>query len=338
MWLRDNIPGSIHNARVQIYGYESALPNSLSSAGLQDFTCKFLHTISNRKRRKSYRGIPLILIGHSLGCLIIKQALILSAQQDRCEDFHRRVYSVVFFGAPHEGMDTEALQTCVEGQPTQRLIHDLTPGSTLLESLRQGFKPLLKTIKVVSCCELKATPTTRVINGKWERNGPDRLMVKKESACLNAHNEEIISINENHSMIAKFSSAPHSDYWRLLTILQSHAKLAPLVIRRNMQASKGVELLKLSETQMQSAIGTRLAGSAGGLQLLTSLRNIITTLHSFQKFLQDGQLVQAVWPKGLTPPALLFFDGITELSTVNVDPPSQAIGKLTTSLHSNTNA
>lgn len=87
MWLRDHLPSALPHARVHIYGYDSRLQDSVSMARLAHFTNEFVDLLSDYVREgqlvdTSHRSAttslriyqrPLILIGHSLGCLIIKK-------------------------------------------------------------------------------------------------------------------------------------------------------------------------------------------------------------------------------------------------------------------------
>ena len=76
MWLRDFLPEDLPRARIVLYGYDSNLAGSQSKNILADLSNNFvvkLHTMRSLSRSE-FR--PIILIGHSLGCLIIKDALI----------------------------------------------------------------------------------------------------------------------------------------------------------------------------------------------------------------------------------------------------------------------
>ena len=76
MWLRDFLPEDLPRARILLYGYDSSLAGSQSKNILTDLSSNFvvkLHTMRNISRSERR---PIILIGHSLGCLIIKDALI----------------------------------------------------------------------------------------------------------------------------------------------------------------------------------------------------------------------------------------------------------------------
>ena len=76
MWLRDFVPNDLPKARVLLYGYNSNLAGNQSKNIISDFSNNFVvkfHTMRNLSRS---RDRPIVLIGHSLGCLIIKDALI----------------------------------------------------------------------------------------------------------------------------------------------------------------------------------------------------------------------------------------------------------------------
>lgn len=76
MWLRDFLPNDLPRARILLYGYYSKLADSQSRNILADLSNTFvvkLHTMRSLSRSEDR---PIILIGHSLGCLIIKDALI----------------------------------------------------------------------------------------------------------------------------------------------------------------------------------------------------------------------------------------------------------------------
>ncbi|UKZ68508.1 uncharacterized protein TrAtP1_009539 [Trichoderma atroviride] len=81
MWLRDSLSHDIPNMRILIYGYDTQIDGSTSFANLDDLANEFQEKI---KSMRSYPRLkrseisttnperPLILIGHSLGGIIIK--------------------------------------------------------------------------------------------------------------------------------------------------------------------------------------------------------------------------------------------------------------------------
>ena len=76
MWLRDFLSEDLPRARILLYGYDSNLAGSQSKNILTDLSSNFvvkLHTMRSLSRSELR---PIVLLGHSLGCLIIKDALI----------------------------------------------------------------------------------------------------------------------------------------------------------------------------------------------------------------------------------------------------------------------
>lgn len=75
MWLRDALPEYItpeHSktsiARVVIYGYRSPVSNSTSAQSIPDLATAFMEILSLLDSKK-----PMVLLGHSLGGIIIKE-------------------------------------------------------------------------------------------------------------------------------------------------------------------------------------------------------------------------------------------------------------------------
>lgn len=77
--------------------------------------------------------------------------------------FNALLLQMIFFGAPHNGLNNEALSTLVGGEPSARLIQDLTPGSSVLVHLNNKFSEKLagvgRQVKVLSVVETRKTKT-----------------------------------------------------------------------------------------------------------------------------------------------------------------------------------
>ena len=75
MWLRDFLPEDLPRARILLYGYDSSLAGSQSRNILADLSKNFVIKLHTMRSLSKSEDRPIILIGHSLGCLIIKDAL-----------------------------------------------------------------------------------------------------------------------------------------------------------------------------------------------------------------------------------------------------------------------
>ena len=83
MWLRDSLPRDVPNIRIFIYGYDTQLEGSVSIANLDDLANDFqsrIKLIRSYQQASTAYGLgsvasperPLILLGHSLGGILIK--------------------------------------------------------------------------------------------------------------------------------------------------------------------------------------------------------------------------------------------------------------------------
>ena len=98
---------------------------------------------------------PLIFVAHSLGGLLVKQALIESSKQDRDgrdRNLHKACCAVIFFGTPHRGSPDASLGSIIAGiakmaqfDINKSILRDLDPksGSPTLGTLLEDFNSLL---------------------------------------------------------------------------------------------------------------------------------------------------------------------------------------------------
>lgn len=159
MWLSDALPGDIPTARVMTCGYGSRLLHSTSFANLDDLAQTLRIAICRvvRSERKH-----LILIGHSLGGLLIKEALIKLADSNSDSDVLDLVVGALFFGVPNDGMDIESLLPMVTNQPNQILLGGLNNASSQILALqRRSFSVFLRQANFELYCfyETHLSPT-----------------------------------------------------------------------------------------------------------------------------------------------------------------------------------
>jgi hypothetical protein len=159
------------------------------------------------------------------------KALVWTATDEEYRELQPCIYSIVLFGAPHRGLNTTALEKLVAGTISERLIRDLKSDSVVLTNLSAAFPSASKKVQIITCFELRTTPTAgKDTEKRWKRDGPEVMMVDRNSACLYIDQEERIGINENHSMIAKLSDHPSSSYPALRAKLADHVAKAPNVV------------------------------------------------------------------------------------------------------------
>ncbi|KAK2038455.1 hypothetical protein LZ31DRAFT_570100 [Colletotrichum somersetense] len=251
MWLRDALPYHLlweqtnrPMARVITYGYESEVVNSRSMQNLEDLATTFRDSLCTLT---SFRGAkPLIIVAHSLGGLIVKQAIITLANSEA--DYHRKqiqtVYGVVFFEVPHDGMNIESLMSMVGNGRNRELVGSLDHTNSQILSIQQrDFHKSLgpKGQKEVFCFyETQDSPTAKK-DGTWSMTGDRAILVMKSSAthCRPWEDgpENICAINRSHSGMVKFAVEDHDYEWTVRVKLEGLAKRS-LSVQSRLRAEK----------------------------------------------------------------------------------------------------
>ncbi|PVF91182.1 hypothetical protein CPB86DRAFT_679366, partial [Serendipita vermifera] len=115
IWLRDFLPLDIPNARISSWGYNSKYMRNSPVTGLDVCGSDLLVALSHH-RKGDMKHLPLILIGHSFGGLVIKQALVsahIRSADAELQRILRLTVGVVFLGTPHRGAHSAQLGAIV---------------------------------------------------------------------------------------------------------------------------------------------------------------------------------------------------------------------------------
>lgn len=165
MWLSDSLPKDIPTARVMIYGYDSGLQDSTCFAGLDDLAGSLYRETARLSRTSGPK--PLILIGHSLGGLLIKEVLILWTEDAQESDEFKQVVGLLFFGVPNDGMDIGSLIPIVNDQPNRFLLESLNAiNSQILRLQKRSFARLMDEMALELFCfyETRLSPTAKQVS------------------------------------------------------------------------------------------------------------------------------------------------------------------------------
>ena len=237
MWLRDALPYEIPGARIFTYGYDTRLEQSNSFQNLEDLAITFCASLKVALGSRPPNR-PLIFIAHSLGGLVLKQALIQLASTD---GFDRRIvqstYGILFFGVPNQGMNISPLLAMVGSQLNMPFLTLLSKDSGSLQGLVERFRIVFdfKDSEIISFYETRASRTAKKDgNGTWSMSGDYAVLVDRFSAKSGRSWEENQSflqpIGRNNSDMVKFSE--YDDVGDIVyQILIRFAKTAPAVIK-----------------------------------------------------------------------------------------------------------
>ncbi|KAI1350937.1 hypothetical protein F5Y01DRAFT_315219 [Xylaria sp. FL0043] len=204
-WPRDLLRDDLKMARVITWGYDADIANIFAPAGQKSLFGHANTLLRDLARHRSEITRPIVFICHSLGGLVVKEALISSASYDHSNRFpqlamiYRSTVGVVFMGTPHRGSSLESYGEIVVKiaklsgrRPNAQLLQTLRPNSHILEKLRNDFTTISNNMVVV--CFYEELPTI-----KWG------LIVPEASASYEGFNVSFDSIHADHEGMVKFS-------------------------------------------------------------------------------------------------------------------------------------
>lgn len=100
--------------------------------------------------------IPIVLIGHSLGGLVIKKACIISKENPIYQDIGNRIHSMYFLATPHRGSDlartlSKVMRASLSGG--RPFVTNLEPNSEAIQVLNDQFRHYYHGIHIHSFIE-----------------------------------------------------------------------------------------------------------------------------------------------------------------------------------------
>ncbi|KAF4628203.1 hypothetical protein G7Y89_g9950 [Cudoniella acicularis] len=156
-------------------------------------------------------------MGHSLGGIVLKQALILASQQDRYANIFNATIGIIFFGTPHRGSKVADYGLMLARVPYALSLRD---NPVLLEALKKGNEGLGKlTEEFKALMERGGKEVVSFYETKKEGVGIVKmLVVEKTSALLKSPDErdlpyeEAIPVTASHRDICRFASSADTTY------------------------------------------------------------------------------------------------------------------------------
>ena len=232
LWLRDFLPADIPYARIMTFGYESTIAFSKSVAEIDDKAVELLNRLTLKRSAdeiSSSMARPIVFIGHSLGGIIIKKALIIANERSSDADYRdilENTKAIAFLGVPHKGSDSAwwasfavyALKGATMSTSTNSaLVSNLRKDSAVLVDISNSFVPRTTGLVIYTFYETRrlSNPGPVVCNSVKTCFCSSlclKQIVDKLSACIGLPNEKLLAVDANHRTICKIPSAESQEY------------------------------------------------------------------------------------------------------------------------------
>ncbi|KAL9052087.1 MAG: hypothetical protein Q9162_005604 [Coniocarpon cinnabarinum] len=212
-WLKACLPDDVPNCRISTFGYDSRIFGSHSVSGIEEFARQLLDATA---REVGDTGNPIIFICHSLGGIVVKEALVIAhAEKRRYAELLERFKMIVFLGTPHRGSSiadfasgiahlsnagARGILFPVWGLTRHDLIQGLKSHSEELEKLTGSFAIPAERISILAGYENQSHPLL------------DRPIVSRDSALLGYPRETVIALRGHHGTICRFPNRKDPDY------------------------------------------------------------------------------------------------------------------------------
>ncbi|KAK3321830.1 hypothetical protein B0H66DRAFT_619055 [Apodospora peruviana] len=218
-WPKEWLPAEpgFKNVRIHSYGYNSDWAakkgNVLDVYDFGKSLLAHLHTSLGTDRDEK---TPLVLVGHSMGGLVIKKAFLLAERDPNYTQLVSRIKAMVFLATPHRGAESAQLLSNIltAAVGNKGYVQDLIPNSGLLLATNDEFRHVYQDVQLWSFYE---TIKTRI-------GYKEDLVVPRESAVMGLPGERTQPLQADHRYVCKYSTPRDPNYIAvrnaLLTILR----------------------------------------------------------------------------------------------------------------------
>lgn len=157
LWLRDDLPQHVPETRIFLYEYNSTAVYGKDRDTFIGKANELLEAI--RIERDDVESRPILLLGHSMGGLLIKQALINAHNIPKYTPIKDATTGLAFFATSHNGGDRRLVSlggmvakiaTALGFQKGDDVLETLKSGSIFSEIMQQNWRHQLLKYEFIS--------------------------------------------------------------------------------------------------------------------------------------------------------------------------------------------
>ncbi|KAL8945007.1 MAG: hypothetical protein Q9211_000397 [Gyalolechia sp. 1 TL-2023] len=256
-WIRDSnmLAAAIPHARIMIFEYDSkwygkgAINQSLALLGEQ--------LIRDLDRKRSQRGPkpPIVFVGHSLGGLVVAQALVWAKlRQSTYPDVYASVVGCIFLGVPFRG--TKA-QSKASAFASTIQAFGLAQNSDLLKSLKEDSKTLRDLLYEFSSLATEAKLRMFCFFEQYEtellKSSFKEMLVKESSAVIDGVGKR--GLASDHFGLNKFTGPKDGAYSMVSDEISTIVQHAHSIIKSRESAQRQNIIASGDYEEIKEALG-----------------------------------------------------------------------------------
>ena len=222
-WPRDFLPKAFPQARIVTWGYDVQIEDlsaATSKASIFHHSENLLSDLVMLRKSDAAKLKPLIFIAHSLGGIVVKDALSLSGNERTVINaVLPATIGVMFLGTPHHGSRAASLGKMMFEvskiflkKPNLQILRGLENNSEILERISRSFGQILSSGRIKVHSFREELPTHGV------------MVVSSASSTIGYLHETRGSLHANHRNLARFSSMKDIKFQRVVSVLQGWVK------------------------------------------------------------------------------------------------------------------
>jgi predicted alpha/beta hydrolase family esterase len=209
-------------ARIITYGYDANIVGfqkktgkNAEKSGLHSYGEALAKSVRNARQGESaLPDLPIYFIAHSLGGLVVEQALLICLTENSLNDIAKKSQGIFFMGTPHRGSHLAKWGSLLKTLSLQRLrttndriLAAQTEDSDVAKDLEDQFQLAVKRDGGLEHVELHCFYETIVMNGHKKE------VVPRKSATLPGVAKTPIS--GTHTTMVRFESESDSEYLKV---------------------------------------------------------------------------------------------------------------------------
>ncbi len=214
-WPQEWLPrdAAFSNVRIHSFGYNSDWGKGKNNCLNIHHFGKSLLSQLDISPYLTGTNTPIILIGHSMGGLVIKKAYISAKQDPAYGSLAGRIHTIYFLATPHKGSDSAKFLDNIlrVASLSPDYVKELKENSGTLQGISDDFQNYSLDLDLWSFYETRALKIGKMLSV---------LIVPLNSAVLGFPHEKQILMNADHRSICKFDSPEDPNYQTLRNSLE----------------------------------------------------------------------------------------------------------------------